>query len=942
MKRLLFILAFVTTSVLLSAEEDGRPRLKELGDKRVERLRAGSKCMEKKGMWGFADNEDKFVISPIFAKVEPFNEHGLAFVAYTTAGKLRWTPINIHGIYLTGLEFDEPGIYDAAGFAKVVQGGKFGMIDKEGNLVVECKYPEIEEFGACYVFHGEGLKPHALVHAQNDKGCTLHTFEEGEPIVLTAAQKCGVVSPFTFELVAPFEFDAYQVVKDFFVLTSINAKKKAVYSQDKLSLRYDDVALSPDTTYVITKDMGKFGAMNFANEVLLPCELDEAPQLGADYRLFALADGSLVFSTHDKMVPLKAYDELLRDSCLKTPSRYILDTLIPHQHKQFIPQMLEIAYGTSEFEPLRKEKEAVDYALAKRLMLLSKGAIKASYYDVDLDKVVEMGYCVDRNISVDNHPAFVTAVQNGSKKGLLDVWTGTLRIPCVYDSFETTFDNHVVMKKADTLKIYDLVSEKYEIADAFDSIKPIEGYDGLMMLSKGEFKGVYDIKAGKWLLPAEYNEVEVSKTVNQAGESILVAEVTKGGVHGIYDLTAGNMVVDCIFNDILNNNLRELHVIEGAKVGVYDAYAKEYLIPCTYDEIVESCDCFYNELLHRLAVVRDDRHLGLFDLTMKKLVLPVKSFYMHVLDGYALVSNGGGYVVIDLKTRNNAFTNTFKEAKLLPDGYVIVNQSSNDTPECGLFNLNTRTWIFEAKPNLRISDLGSSYIGYHGQEEAGIVDYKDGRWICRTDGASDIQLVSERFAVITADHNFLKGIYDIVDRAWILNQEYEEVTIRKAPAEDGTLQDRYAVVVNMYSKYGLMDLLNKDFVLGSLYETLELKEKGVAVVSRGEQKGVFDIISKNWIVPLTDQEFNLTYNGSLLDVKVGFEPVSKYDLKTRGPQVLPDYSLPFTVEALDESCVAESGLLMVSRSGKWGIYDTIKKSLVVPCDFLKIEPMYKR
>jgi hypothetical protein len=58
--------------------------------------------------------------------------------------------------------------------------------------------------------------------------------------------------------------------------------------------------------------------------------------------------------------------------------------------------------------------------------------------------------------------------------------------------------------------------------------------------------------------------------------------------------------------------------------------------------------------------------------------------------------------------------------------------------------------------------------------------------------------------------------------------------------------------------------------------------------------------------------------------------------------VLPDYSLPFTVEALDESCVAESGLLMVSRSGKWGIYDTIKKSLVVPCDFLKIEPMYKR
>jgi hypothetical protein len=893
-------------------------------------------------MWGFADNEDKFVISPVFTKVEPFNEHELAFVAYTTAGKIRWTPINIQGVYLTGLEFDEPGVYDAAGFAKVIQGGKFGMIDKEGKLVVECKYPEVEVFNACYVFHGKGLKTLAVVHAQNSEGCTIHTFEDGQPIVLTPNQKCGIISPYTFELVAPFEFDAYQLVKDFFVLTSISTMKKAVYSQDKLSLRYDDVALSPDTTYVITKNMGKYGAMNFANEVLLPCELDDAPQLGPDFRLFSLADGNLVFSTNERMMSLKAYDELLRDSCLAVPSRYVLDTLIPYQHKQFIPQMLETAYGTAEYEPIRKEKDAVDYAVGKRLMLLSKGAAKSSYFDIDLARIVEMEHCVDKNISVDNHPAFVTVVQNGSKKGLLDVWTGKLRIPCLYDRFEQTVDNHVIIKRTDSLKVYDLVAEKYEVADSLDIVVPVDGHEGMLMFSKGEKKGIYDLKSGKWLLPVEYEDIVISSSQNDAGKPVLVAEVVKGGVHGIYDLTAGNMVVDCIFNDILNADLKNLIVIEGDKVGVYDAYAKDYLIPCTYDEIVQTCSCFYNELTHNLAVVRTDKNLGLYDLTMKKLILPVKSLYMYVQDGYVLTSDGGGYAVIDLKTRNNAFTSIFKEATLLPNGYVIVNQSKKDVPEYGLFNLNLRNWVFEPKQGLRISDLGTSFIGYHSQEEAGIVDYKDGRWICRTDGASDIKLFSERFAVITADHNFLKGIYDIVERVWILNQEYEEVTIRKAPAEDGNLQDRYAVVVNMYSKYGLMDLLNKDFVLGSLYDTLELREKGVAVVSRGDQKGVFDIISKNWIIPLTDKEFNITYNGTLLDVKIGFEPTAKYDLKTRGPQVLPDYALPFTVEALDESCVAESGLLMVSRSGKWGIYDTIKKSLVVPCDFLKIEPMYKR
>lgn len=940
MKKLLLLIALVASAVSLRAEDEGRPKLKELGEKRVERLQAGSKCMEKKGMWGFADNEDKFVIQPIFNKVEPFNSQGLTFVAYTSGGRLRWTPININGVYLTGLEFDEPGVFDEAGFAKVVQGGKFGIIDKNGRLVIECKYPEVEEFKACYVFHGDGLKPLALVHDSNDEGCILHTFEHGQPIILTAAQKCGVVSPHTFELVAPFEYDAYQVIKDFFLLTSMSTKKKAVYAQDKLSMRYDDIALSPDTTYFITKDQGKYGAMNFSNDVLLPCELDYEPMLASDFRIFSLSDSSLVFSTNERVLPLKSYDELLRDSCMKSPSRYVLDTLIPHQHKQFVPQMLEIAYGTKEYEPLRKQKDAVDYAQKKRLLLLSKGANKGSYYDVDRAKIVEMDHCVDRNISVNDYPAYVTVVQNGSKKGLLDIWTGKIRIPCAYDSFEKVHGNHVIIRTVDSLKVYDLVSEKYEVADTFEDVQQVEGYEGILMLTKGGLKGLYDLNSAKWLLPVEYNDVHMFSSKNEEGADINAAEVVKGGVHGIYDLVAGKMLVECIFNDILNTDLKELHVLEGDKVGVYNAFTGEYLIPCSYDEIVETCDCFYNELLHRLAVVRTDRYLGLFDLTMKKLVLPVKSFYMHVLDGYACVSNGGGYVILDLKTRNNAFTSTFKEAKLLPDGYVIVDQSKNDTPEYGLFNLNVRSWIFEPKQNLRISDLGMSYIGYHGQEESGVVDYKDGQWVCRIDGASDIKLVSERYAVITADHNFLKGIYDVNERAWILNQEYEDITFTKSISDNPV--ERYAVVVNMYSKYGLMDLHTKEFVLGSLYDTMDIQERGVAVVKRGTQTAVFDFVSKNWIVQLTDEEVKLTYNGDILDAKVGFAQSSKYDLKTRAPFVLPDYSLPSVVEALDESCVAESGLLMVSKAGMWGVYDTIKKALVVPCEYLRIEPMYKR
>ena len=146
----------------------------------------------------------------------------------------------------------------------------------------------------------------------------------------------------------------------------------------------------------------------------------------------------------------------------------------------------------------------------------------------------------------------------------------------------------------------------------------------------------------------------------------------------------------------------------------------------------------------------------------------------------------------------------------------------------------------------------------------------------------------------------------------------------------------------MYSKFGLMDLQTKEFVLGSLYDKLELGDNGIAVVTRGEQNAVFDINSKNWIVQLTNDPVTLTQRGDVLDVKAGEAPMINYDLKTRAEVVPVDYGLPFAVESVDDSIMKESGLLMVSKEGKWGIYDTVKKSLVVPCDFLYIEPMYKR
>lgn len=938
MKRILLTLLLACSVSVLFAD-DGRPKLKENNEKKIEKLKNGGKCLEKKGLWGYADAEYKFVIPAVFAKVEPFNEGGQAFVAYMMGGRMRWTPIDISGVYLTGLEFDEPGVFDKAGFAKVVTGGRYGMIDAKGKMVVPCEYPQVEEYGSCYVFHGEDKQTLALVHEDNDKGHGLYTFAAGAPIVLTVNEKCGIVSPETYQLVAPFEFDAYQVTNgDFYFLTA--GKKKAVYTSDRLSSLYDNISLSDDSAYLITHDFGRYGALNLDNEVLIPCDQTEMPVLDGNYRLFTLSDGTKIFSTNRKWMNLTSYDEHLRDSCLATPSKYILDTLIPLNLKQFTNEMLSLSYGTKEFEALRDEDVALDYAEAKRLMLIVNAAASGSYYDVDLKKTVKLAHKADHSINVDGRPAYVTVIENGNRKGLLDVWTGSLLLPCDYDSFELLGSDYAVMRQSDSLRLYNLVNQRLVFDDWYNDVVPAEGYDGLIVLSKKGKKGVYDLRSSKWLLPAEFEDVRVCTMTDAGNEEVICAEVVKEAKHGLYDLVSGQPRAECVFDDIIGGNLKELRVVNRSKFGIYDTYVKDFVMPCSYDEIIAVNECFYNEMSHRLVTVRNGRNMGLFDLSIKKLVLPVQSLLMEVLDNYACISNGGGFTVMDLKTRNNVFTSTFRDAKLLPDGYVIVNESSNaSAPKYGVYNLNVRSWVVQPVEGTVIADMGRGYISYKGVKEDGILDYKDGRWICRTDGAEEMVLHGDKYAVITADHNYLKGIYDVRERAWLLNQEYENVSIHNALTSEGKEYERYAIVVNMYSKYGFMDLSTKEFVLGSVYDGIEMVGHDVLMVRSGGQNAAYDVQARKWIMNLRDEQIVISEKDGILDVKAGAESL-QYDLKNHAPVVPVDYHLPFTAQSVDDSYLADTGLLMVAVEGKWGLYDTAQKAVVVPCENLRIEPMY--
>ena len=137
-RQILMVLILLTGGINLLYAND-RPKLHELRAKKLEMLESGVVPMEKKGKWGYATYDGKYVISPVFAKALPVNSRQVAFVAYENkSGRTVWTAIDLKGAYLTESEFDSvTKDFDDRGLAVVKKGDKYGVIDHTGKMVLD-------------------------------------------------------------------------------------------------------------------------------------------------------------------------------------------------------------------------------------------------------------------------------------------------------------------------------------------------------------------------------------------------------------------------------------------------------------------------------------------------------------------------------------------------------------------------------------------------------------------------------------------------------------------------------------------------------------------------------------------------------------------------------------------------------------------------------------
>ncbi|MDE7125903.1 MAG: WG repeat-containing protein, partial [Muribaculaceae bacterium] len=125
----------------------------------------GSAKVKKGDKWGYIGKDGKEVIKIQYTEMQPWDASGRSKVA--VGGKLKdnvlsgakWGYISRTGNVLLKPEYDEIGPFKD-GVAHVVKGGKYGYIDESFNYVIECRYSAVGTFnseGLCWIAQGGKL-----------------------------------------------------------------------------------------------------------------------------------------------------------------------------------------------------------------------------------------------------------------------------------------------------------------------------------------------------------------------------------------------------------------------------------------------------------------------------------------------------------------------------------------------------------------------------------------------------------------------------------------------------------------------------------------------------------------------------------------------------------------------------------------------------------------
>ena len=273
---------------------DALPNLKEIkGKKLLEKIEPMKN--EKDGRWGYANNEGKFTIKPIFKEACPY-EGKIARVCLNNA----WGALNEKGLFCIYPMYQKLERFSSSDSLAVCSyGGKYGLLNTRGAKVLDLIYDSLEYADYGYIARKDGLlgtidhagKP--LLEPQfekieildRDKGIS-HVRKDGKWGLLRDGKEILAIK---WDDRLTFLRNGSENQPDLYLAVQ-NGKTGVVslYGDYVVPPVYDKIELSSSGGYYVTSRMGKYGAISLKMVEIVPAILDSKPFLGEN-----------IFKVHD-------------------------------------------------------------------------------------------------------------------------------------------------------------------------------------------------------------------------------------------------------------------------------------------------------------------------------------------------------------------------------------------------------------------------------------------------------------------------------------------------------------------------------------------------------------------------------------------------------------------------------------------------------------------
>lgn len=266
-------------------------------------------AQNKKGEWGYATDEGKFIIKAVFSEAEEFKK-GHARIKH--AGK--YGILNETGVLDIEPIYDEMSDLISGSYRIVSKGGFYGTIKPDGTVIEEAEYDNIEEnkrngFNVRIVTKG------GLYGALDDKGkvsvapayTTISDITDGVAIVIKNGKR-GAISP-SLELTVPTEYEWLEPTGTQHLFAQKDGRMGVITYKGEpfIPIDFDEVTLGQSKRYYITKRAGKYGAYKASGGTdkasepkreILPPRLNEAPELKQNNTIILQDDILYIISDH--------------------------------------------------------------------------------------------------------------------------------------------------------------------------------------------------------------------------------------------------------------------------------------------------------------------------------------------------------------------------------------------------------------------------------------------------------------------------------------------------------------------------------------------------------------------------------------------------------------------------------------------------------------------